>query len=63
MIRDYLIPVPSINEQLKLIGKAEYIYAETQKLEAIYQKKLDCLEELKKSVLQKAFAGELIEDV
>jgi type I restriction enzyme S subunit len=33
--------------------------AETQKLEAIYQQKLLNLEELKKSVLQKAFAGEL----
>jgi type I restriction enzyme S subunit len=33
--------------------------AETQKLEAIYQQKLLNLVELKKSVLQKAFAGEL----
>jgi len=33
--------------------------AETQKLEAIYQQKLLNMEELKKSVLQKAFAGEL----
>jgi type I restriction enzyme S subunit len=33
--------------------------AETQKLEAIYQQKLLNLEELKKSVLQKAFTGEL----
>jgi type I restriction enzyme S subunit len=33
--------------------------AETQKLETIYQQKLLNLEELKKSVLQKAFNGEL----
>ncbi len=33
--------------------------AETQKLEAIYRQKLLNLEELKKSVLQKAFSGEL----
>jgi type I restriction enzyme S subunit len=33
--------------------------AETKKLEAIYRQKLLNLEELKKSVLQKAFAGEL----
>ena len=33
--------------------------AETKKLEAIYQQKINDLEELKKSVLQKAFAGEL----
>jgi type I restriction enzyme S subunit len=32
---------------------------DTQKLEAIYQEKLSNLEELKKSLLQKAFSGEL----
>jgi type I restriction enzyme S subunit len=32
---------------------------ETKRLEAIYQTKINDLEELKKSVLQKAFAGEL----
>ena len=36
--------------------------AETKKLEAIYQKKIDDLEELKKSVLQKVFNGELTID-
>ncbi len=33
--------------------------AETQKLEAVYQKKINNLEELRKSILQKAFNGEL----
>jgi type I restriction enzyme S subunit len=32
---------------------------ESIKLEEVYQKKIDSLEELKKSLLQKAFAGEL----
>ena len=32
---------------------------ETKKLEAIYQQKINDLKELKKSVLQKAFSGEL----
>ncbi len=32
---------------------------ETQQLEAIYQQKLAALAELKQSLLQKAFAGEL----
>ena len=32
---------------------------ETKRLEAIYQQKLDSLAELKQSILQKAFAGEL----
>ena len=59
MIKDYKIPVPLVEEQTQLIDQAETLRAETQKMEAIYQKKIDDLEELKKSILQKAFAGEL----
>jgi type I restriction enzyme S subunit len=59
MIKDYQIPVPSVGEQRQLIEQAETLRAETQKLEAVYQKKMGDLEELKKSILQKAFAGEL----
>ena len=33
--------------------------SETQLLESIYQKKLTALTELKQSILQKAFTGEL----
>jgi len=42
-----------------LIKKIEELSAETKNLEAIYQQKLTDLDELKKSILQKAFAGEL----
>jgi type I restriction enzyme S subunit len=59
MIKDYQIPVPSVGVQKQLIEQAETLRAETQKLERVYQKKMDDLEELKKSILQKAFAGEL----
>lgn len=59
MIKDYLIPVPPVAEQKEIIEKAENLRAETQKLEALYQKKIADLEELKKSILQKAFSGEL----
>jgi len=48
-----------LKEQIAVVHKLDALRAETQKLEAIYQKKLDDLEELKKSILQKAFAGEL----
>jgi type I restriction enzyme, S subunit len=61
MIKDYKIPVPTVEEQKQLIEKAETLRAETQKLEAIYQQKLLNLEELKKSMLQKAFNGQLSE--
>ncbi len=59
MIKEYKIPVPSIEEQKLIIEKAESLRLETKKLEAIYQQKINDLEELKKSVLQKAFSGEL----
>lgn len=49
----------SIKVQKAIVRQLDALQAETQKLEAIYQQKLADLEELKKSVLQKAFAGEL----
>jgi len=50
----------SIDEQKVIVQKLEALNAETKKLESIYRQKLNDLEELKKSILQKAFAGELI---
>jgi len=49
----------SKTEQQTIVRQLDALRAETQKLEAVYQKKIADLEELKKSILQKAFAGEL----
>ena len=49
----------SIKEQKSIMYKLEAISSETKKLETIYQQKINDLEELKKSVLQKAFSGDL----
>lgn len=49
----------SIKQQEAIVQKLDAFSAEIKKLEAIYQKKINDLEELKKSVLQKAFSGEL----
>lgn len=54
-----IVPVPPLKEQQTIVSQLDALRAETQKLEAVYQKKIDDLEELKKSILQKAFAGEL----
>ncbi len=59
MIKDYKIPVPSIEEQKLIIEKAETLKQQKENLESVYLKKIEGLEELKKSILQKAFAGEL----
>jgi type I restriction enzyme S subunit len=59
-IREVLISFPkSIVEQKAIVRKLDALSAETKKLEGIYQQKLADLEELKKSVLKSAFAGEL----
>jgi type I restriction enzyme, S subunit len=50
----------SLKEQQTIVRQLDALRAETQKLEVVYQKKINDLEELKKSILQKAFSGELI---
>ena len=59
MLNKIPIPMPTIEEEEAIVDKIDALRAETQKLEALYQKKIDDLDELKKSILQKAFAGEL----
>lgn len=54
------LPYPiSIEEQQKIVGTLDLITEQTKKLEAIYTQKIIDLEEMKKSVLQKAFSGQL----
>jgi type I restriction enzyme, S subunit len=50
-----------LSEQQAIVKKLDALSAETKKLEAIYQKKTEDLEELKKAFLEKAFRGELSE--
>jgi type I restriction enzyme S subunit len=53
------VPIPQIKAQQTIVRQLDALRAETQKLEVVYQKKIADLEELKKSILQMAFAGEL----
>ncbi|MBK9257793.1 MAG: restriction endonuclease subunit S [Saprospiraceae bacterium] len=55
----YKLKLPSLTEQQVIVQKLDALSAETKKLEAIYQQKINDLDELKKSILQKAFSGEL----
>ena len=60
-LRQIIIPYPkSIKEQQTIVHKLDALSAETKRLEAIYQQKINDLEELKKSILQKAFSGCLL---
>ena len=61
-LKDVVLEFPkSLKEQKEIVKKLDALSTETKKLEAIYQQKINDLEELKKSVLQKAFSGELAE--
>lgn len=59
-LKDVALEFPkSLKEQQTIVQKLDALSAETKRLEAIYKQKINDLEELKKSVLQKAFNGEL----
>ena len=58
-IENHIIPLPPREEQQAIVQKLDTLSTETKQLAAIYQKKINDLDELKKSILQKAFAGEL----
>ena len=59
MLNRILISFPSFGIQKITVKKVKALSTETQELESNYQQKLNNLEELKKSILQKAFNGEL----
>lgn len=54
--------IPSLSEQINITQKIDELAFETQRLESIYKRKLAALNELKQSILQKAFTGELTSD-
>jgi len=54
-----LFQFPSVKEQGAIVEKLNYLSKETKKVKTIYQKKMAALDELKKSILNKAFSGEL----
>ncbi len=59
ILSELLLNVPPVNVQQAIVQKLDTLSAETKRLEAIYQKKIEDLEELKKTILQRAFSGEL----
>jgi type I restriction enzyme S subunit len=53
------LPLPNLKEQECIVERLNLIKEQTQSLESIYGTKLSSLNELKQSLLQKAFSGEL----
>lgn len=59
ILKDIRLNVPDLEKQQKLVDDINDISQKTEKLRLIYKRKLAHLEELKKSLLQKVFSGEL----
>ncbi len=53
------IPIPSRQVQQRIVATIDGLSDETWRLESIYQRKLAALEALKKSLLHRAFTGQL----
>lgn len=53
------VRIPNIKKQQKIVQQLDELQEQTKKLEQIYDQKLKDLDELKQSILQKAFNGEL----
>jgi type I restriction enzyme S subunit len=58
-LRKITLPVPDLATQQNIVDSSQRLEAETQHLQSIYQRKLAALDELKKSLLDQAFRGEL----
>jgi type I restriction enzyme S subunit len=56
---DFTVWLPNVKKQKDLAAKLDTLQEETQHLEAIYIQKLAALDELKRSLLNQAFTGQL----
>ena len=59
MLNSILVPFPSIEIQKKIVFMVKKLSIHTKSVNNLYQQKIINLEELKKSILQKAFSGKL----
>ncbi len=61
-VHNYSIPVPPFPEQKHIVEMLDKLSAEKQSLVSVYEAKIKALNELKQSLLHKAFTGELTAD-
>lgn len=57
--KDVVLHLPSMEEQDRIVAGIAEIRAETSSLESLYARKLAALDELKQSLLQQAFSGNI----
>jgi type I restriction enzyme S subunit len=58
-LKSYPISLPSLEMQKEIAARASSLKTDITRVENLYREKLAALDELKKSLLQKAFTGEL----
>lgn len=58
-LANFPIPYGPTSKVKSLVKKLDALAAETRRLEVVYQRKFDALAELKQSLLQRAFSGDL----
>jgi type I restriction enzyme S subunit len=58
-IKDISIPLPPVSEQRAVVARLSDFSSDTRRLESLYQRKIEELDALKKSLLEQAFKGEL----
>ena len=59
MLDDIYLSFPPVHKQIEIVEKLDTLSFNLNNVQTVYQQKLLDLEELKKSILNKAFAGEL----
>lgn len=57
--KEVMIHLPPKEKQAVIVSEVDEIRADTQRLESLYQRKIAALDELKQSLLQQAFSGQL----
>ena len=57
--KNYQLSLPPLEVQQRIVTQLDALSAETRQLASLYQRKLDALAELKKSLLHQAFSGGL----
>ena len=59
LVKQAVLPIAPLSQQHKIVEALMALSGETQRLESLYQRKLAALDELKKSLLHRAFSGQL----
>ena len=59
-LADYEVKLPSVNEQIMIVQKIEKLFSMADELDSIIVENLEKAEQLKQSILKKAFEGRLV---